>query len=566
MLAKNPNNKGELAKQNGISNIKYMEVKTPPWFNSSSLQEIDISIIIPCYKSKKHIAENIASWDLSNKNLKTEIIYVDDACPEQTHLECVKCWNKRINDLKSPVGKCFLVFGKNSGFANACNIGAKEARGKYLLFLNADTKLTKNWLQPMYESFKLNEKIGVVGNVQLSENNYIESCGSEWLWSDYVFHHIGKHIYNQKKIDPFKIENAPKDILTSRKVEMTNGSCFMISKNLFNQIDGFDTEYKIGYWEDSDLCMKVSVLGYKIWLCAESIIYHYGCHSGQSNNKYYNDNKKLFYKKWIRTKFLNCYLEDQNKLDVNKENSVVYTAITNKYDCLRNHNPKDIDYVAFVDNDMTSKHWNIKQVCNEFSDPNRNAKIHKILSHVYFPEKKYSLWIDGSIEIKFPWSMRSFFESYLSDCDMVVFKHEERNCVYEEAKICCEMNLDCVETIKKQMERYKNEKIKQNMGLSECSVILRKHNEKTKEFNEIWWREICNGSKRDQLSFDYAVKKSGIKLRYFPGHLPHNNLLFDRDIHKPYVFEIDEKKEKNIVKKGFINNFLSIFKVFYDIK
>ena len=113
-----------------------MEVKTPSWFNSSELKDIDISIIVPCYKSKDHIIEHIKSWDLTNHNLKIEIIYVDDHCPQQTHLQCVKSWEERKSELNNPIGKCFLILGNNSGFSNACNTGAKEARGKYLLFLN----------------------------------------------------------------------------------------------------------------------------------------------------------------------------------------------------------------------------------------------------------------------------------------------------------------------------------------------------------------------------------------------------------------------------------------------
>ncbi len=534
-----------------------MELKTPVWFNSFSSENIDISIVIPCYKSKNQIIEQIKFWNLNDHgNLNIELIYVDDHCPENTATEVIKCWELRKNELSKPIGRCFLVLGKNSGFAKACNLGAKYARGKYIIFLNADVITTKNWIKPMYNYFFSNLNIGIIGNLQLQKDNTIESCGSEWSPKECSFFHTGKNILNGEKIRALNYENTPPEILQNREVKMINGCCFMISKSLFEEVNGFDENYKIGYFEDSDLCMKVISKGYKIWFCGESKIYHEGGHSGCGFHKSYEDNKNLFYKKWVQTKILNCHLENTNKIGINERNSVVYTAVTNNYDYLKPFTQKDMPFVAFVDNETNCNGWKIRECHKEFEDPNRNAKIHKILCHKYFPDKEFSLWIDASIKIKFHWSMKSFFENYLSDCDMAVFKHSERNCVYEEANKCCEYKLDDPEIIKKQMAKYKQLKVPEKQGLSECSVILRKHNEKVKLFNEIWWQEICQGSRRDQLSFDFAVKKSGVNCKYFPGWLPHNNIFFDREKHKPYI----KSETVNSKKRSFFDCIIDLFK------
>lgn len=551
------NNKKNLEEKNKYIESKYMEIKTPNWFNSSSLSHVDISVVVPCYKSKNQIIQQINSWHKNESKLNIEIIYIDDCCPEKTHAQCIKSWEEIKHKLKRPVGKCFMVLGRNHGFANACNIGAKEAKGKYVLFLNADIKVTSNWIDPLYNLLNKNSEIGIVGNVQLSENGLIDSCGSEWSWKEHIFYHVGKDIFNGKKITPYEYNKAPDDIKKSKEIKMLNGSCIMISKNLFHEIEGFDTRYKLGYWEDSDLCMKVAMKGYKLFFCSESIVYHEGGHSGFTNHKFYNENRNLFYSKWIRTKLLHCHLEDTKKNNIKAEECVVYTAITNNYDTLKSHNFKNVEFVAFTDEEKQNKFWGIEKVNDQFNDANRNAKKHKILSHIYFPNKKYSLWIDGSIKIKFKFDLISFFESFLQDCDMMVFKHAERNCLYDEAKICCEMNLDVSQIIEKQMLKYKKEKIKTNLGLSECSVILRKHNEKVINFNEIWWKEICDGSKRDQLSFDYAVRKSKVNCKYFPGYLPYNNFLFDRLPHG--VIEEKSEAETNLEKESYLDLFFSFF-------
>ena len=71
-----------------------------------------------------------------------------------------------------------------------------------------------------------------------------------------------------------------------------------------------------------------------------------------------------------------------------------------------------------------------------------------------------------------------------------------------------------------------------NAGLSECCVLLRRHTDAIKDFNEAWWEEIRRGSRRDQLSFDYVARRCGLKYRYFPGSVEQPNSLFRRDHHQ----------------------------------
>ena len=42
------------------------------------------------------------------------------------------------------------------------------------------------------------------------------------------------------------------------------------------------------------------------------------------------------------------------------------------------------------------------------------------------------------------------------------------------------------------------------------------------KLNELWWHEICNGSRRDQLSFDYCCWKLGIKYKHMDGNMYQN--------------------------------------------
>ena len=200
------------------------------------------------------------------------------------------------------------------------------------------------------------------------------------------------------------------------------------------------------------------------------------------------------------------------------KNFVVYTAITNNKDILKeNQCTLDADFFAFLDTPQKSETWTIREASSEFADPRRNAKVQKILSHHYFPDYEYSLWIDGAVELQVP--VGTLVEKYLKDADIAFFKHPVRNCLYKEAEVCKELKLDDPEIIDKQMKKYRSESFPEEFGLAEATVLLRRHTPKVKEFNELWWKEIKYGSRRDQLSMFYALWKTGLKYTFFPGQV-----------------------------------------------
>jgi len=204
---------------------------------------------------------------------------------------------------------------------------------------------------------------------------------------------------------------------------------------------------------------------------------------------------------------------------------VVYTAITDGYDWL---NPvpaiwqSEAQFVAFLGKAQPLSGWKIRRIYRRFRDPCRNAKIHKILSHVYFPDAEYSLWVDGSIRIKSTVALKKIINTLLDKHDLAVFKHRFRKCCYQEAVECLYMQRDPPELIERQMQNYFEEGYPLNNGLAECTVLLRRHTQKIAQFNEIWYQEIKSGSRRDQLSFNYAAYKAGIKYRHLPGTLSDN--------------------------------------------
>jgi GT2 family glycosyltransferase/ADP-heptose:LPS heptosyltransferase len=282
---------------------------------------VDVSVIIPVYKSKNVLIEQILRWT-QDDGISVEIIYVHNKCPQNSVEIIIDEWNRRVD--KNNFNVKILMMNKNVGFGGACNIGAYHAKGEHLIFLNADTTSTPNWIKPMIELFD-DPSVGIVGNLQLKEGELhgsIDGAGSEWFWEEENFVHIGRHCLDGKHIkSPLHYNEIPFGLRTVAEREMVTGCCFAIPRKLFQEVGGFDEKYRLGYWEDSELCMTIREMGYKILFQPRSIIFHKLAQSGAQYSPQLLSNKNLFMGKWV----------DSGRLDklVTQERPLPLPQITN---------------------------------------------------------------------------------------------------------------------------------------------------------------------------------------------------------------------------------------------
>lgn len=301
-----------------VSTKNSVEYPTPSWFRSD--EEVDVSVIIPMYKSQNVIEDLINSWVFDHKGLAVELIFVDDNSPNKDKEFVVRYWMRRrrtLADYECKVGRIYYN-PQNQGFGTSCNIGAEKANGKYLIFLNADTKVTNDWINPMIRLLRSDDKVGIVGNMQIKEggswDGTIDGAGSQWTWEHKIFDHIGRHIYNHKRIPrPFIAKSCPPDLLVPAERDMVTGCCFAVRKELWDDIGGFNPNYRIGYWEDSELCMTVKEKGYKIMYQPFSKIYHKLGHTSSGGHHHDKHNRNYFFNKWVNSGRMDDLVEDKRE-------------------------------------------------------------------------------------------------------------------------------------------------------------------------------------------------------------------------------------------------------------
>ena len=137
---------------------------------------------------------------------------------------------------------------ENQGFLKNCNLAAEHASGKYLLFLNNDTAVTSNWLEPLVELFD-RASVGVVGPKLLFPNGKLQEAGGI-VWQDASGWNFGR------ADDP----RAPQYNYV-RETDYVSGAALMIRQSLWSDLGGFDEVFVPAYYEDTDLCFQARQAG-----------------------------------------------------------------------------------------------------------------------------------------------------------------------------------------------------------------------------------------------------------------------------------------------------------------
>src|SRR6266850_4333260 len=205
----------------------------------------------------------------------------------------------------------------------------------------------------------------------------------------------------------------------------------------------------------------------------------------------------------------------QRKRIENARRKVVYTFIFGDYDDLKS--PTIItpgwDYICFTDDPtLHSDVWDVRLSPRGRADTQlenkKYAMKHMILFHRYLDGYNLSLSIGAQLEpnCNLDDLMREHFPA---TADMMICRHEERDCIYDEAEVCKAWVLDDPARIDAHMRRYRAIGYPAHNGLYTTRIIARWHDRpNVKAMCELWWEEYQRGSRRDQLSLNYAIWKS----------------------------------------------------------
>ncbi len=215
-------------------------------------KKVLVSVIVPVYKGGKYI-QGILDSVLKSRILDFEILVVDDGTNKEDK-KILASYEKekrvRIIDLNG-----------NYGPARARNVGVRKSFGKYIFFLDVDTKVKIDVFKIGVSFFERNESVGVIQARLLREDGKIDTAGHFLSFLGFPYE-IGVGEEKSK-------HGEERLIFGARSAGM------MIKRKAFLRAGGFDEDYLI-YGEETDLCWRVWLAGYEVFYVPSLEIWHFG--------------------------------------------------------------------------------------------------------------------------------------------------------------------------------------------------------------------------------------------------------------------------------------------------
>ena len=222
---------------------------------------VDISIVIVNYKSWNDLKDCLQSIITINSSKFTlETIVVDNQSNDG-----------RLEEFKTLFPSIlFIENSGNNGFANGCNLGASNANGNYLFFLNPDTIINKDAVLKLWKTTYKNPDYGIVSCLQTDESNnkYTEIRFFPKLSTLFglsrVLYRFLNYFSLRKKFNFHKEKVFP---------DWVTGATIFMSREWFNTVNGWTEKYWL-YFEDVDICKKIKEKNGKICLIRTANIFH----------------------------------------------------------------------------------------------------------------------------------------------------------------------------------------------------------------------------------------------------------------------------------------------------
>lgn len=179
----------------------------------------------------------------------------------------------------------------NIGFAEGYNQALSGIQADYYVLLNQDVEVDPGWIRPLVRLMESDPQVGACQPKIRSHHkrDHFEYAGAAGGWIDrwgYAF--CRGRIFGDLEIDRGQYDDPA-------RVFWASGAALFIRARLYHRAGGLDA-YFFAHMEEIDLCWRIQRLGFEIWCCPESVVYHVGGGSlprGNSHKTFLNYRNNL---------------------------------------------------------------------------------------------------------------------------------------------------------------------------------------------------------------------------------------------------------------------------------
>lgn len=211
--------------------------------------------------------------------------------------------------------------------------------------------------------------------------------------------------------------------------------------------------------------------------------------------------------------------------DISNEKTVVYTALTGNCDRVHEilYKQPGVDYILFTNNSkLKSKTWEVRYVESILDDVLLSREIKMLPDKFFGGQYTSSVYVDANAYI---YGDITNLVGVLNDkITFAVTRHSSTDSVKKELDDCVRTKGVDSRKAQAQYEKYCGEGFKDDVGLAECGILVRRSNDaELRVLMEMWFEEFCNGVHRDQISLLPCIQRLKFdKYRIIEGSVWHN--------------------------------------------
>ena len=244
---------------------------------------LDVSVVIVNYKVRDLLRDCLRSLEHDLGKLRGEVWVVDNASGDGS-VEMVRAefpWVRLIPNQQ------------NVGYGAANNQAIRQARGRYILVLNPDTKLPPGAILDTVAEMEQQPDIGALGpKLVLADGTLDKACRRSFPSPEVAFYRLfglAKLFPNHPRFARYNLLNVDED--TAIDVDSVVGAFMLVRREVVERVGMFDEAFRM-YGEDLDWAYRIKEAGWRVRYHPDVVVLHY---KGQSSRQRPASSIRAFY-------------------------------------------------------------------------------------------------------------------------------------------------------------------------------------------------------------------------------------------------------------------------------
>lgn len=220
-----------------------------------------VAVVILNWNGEKLLAEFLPQVLAVTNSAIAEVIVVDNGSSDGS----LEVMNREFPDVR------VIAFGENYGFAEGYNRAIDMLENPYAVLLNSDVAPAEGWVEPLYDFLESHNDVAAVQPKIRSYRNreLFEHAGASGGFIDiHGYPYCRGRLFSVVERDYGQYDD-PVEIFWA------SGAALAVRTDVYKAVGGLDANF-FAHMEEIDMCWRMQLKGYKLYVVPSSTVFHLG--------------------------------------------------------------------------------------------------------------------------------------------------------------------------------------------------------------------------------------------------------------------------------------------------